>query len=263
MRLGVLSYINSMPLTYGLESKAVPFEGEVVRAEPAALNTLADSGLLDVTPVSSVQFLRCHRDYQLVPGVCLAAVGEVQSVRLFSQIPIEQLAGRPVAITSASATSRVLLQILVPGVIPVELRGEPALTCELPATLLIGDRALWPVEQAEHVLDLGEAWSRRTGLPMVFAVWLAARRTLCGESPAEILERSRAWGETHRELILEEAARRTGHSRARLERYFGALTYRLDESALAGLAEFYRQGAALGLLPEGGECLLREPAPRC
>jgi len=262
MRLGVLSYINSMPLTYGLESKAVPFDGEVVRAEPSVLNTLADSGLLDVTPVSSVQFLRCHRDYQLVPGVCLAAVGAVQSVRLFSSLPFEELREQRVAITSATATSRVLLQILVPGIIPVELQGEPELDEHVPAALLIGDRALRPVKGAAHVLDLGEAWSRRTGLPMVFAVWLASRR-LSREQPAAILDRSRTWGEAHHGLILEEAARRTGHSRERLEDYFGALTFRMDEAALEGLGEFYRQAARLGLLPEGGDRLLREPAPRC
>lgn len=262
MRLGVLSYINSMPLTYGLESQAVPFDGEVVRAEPTALNGLADSGLLDVTPVSSVQFLRCHRDYQLVPGVCLAAPGAVQSVRLFSSVPFEALREQRVAITSASATSRVLLQILVPGIIPVELQGEPVLTPELPAALLIGDRALRPVEGASHVLDLGEAWSRRTGLPMVFAVWLASRR-LSPQEPAAILASSRAWGERHHGVILDEAARRTGHSRERLEDYFAALTFRMDEAALEGLGEFYRQAASLGLLPEGGDRLLREPAPRC
>lgn len=255
MRLGVLSYINAMPLTYGLEGGQVPFAGTVVRGEPSWLNAEARAGRLDVTAVSSAEVAACPGNYHVLPGFCLAARGAVQSVRLFSRLPLGELAGRNVAVTSASATSRILLQVLVEGIRPVELRGEPRLDEEVPATLLIGDRALREVPEATHVYDLGELWRATTGRPMVFALWVATRPEHVLRATAA-LERSRTWGEAHRDLVLEEAARRTGLEVERLVRYFACLDYRLDDEAVEGLREFYRRGARLGLLPSGGEALL-------
>jgi len=255
MRVGVLRYINAMPLTYGMESGEVPFDGEAVRGEPSWLNREARQGRLDVTAVSAAEVAAAPGSYHVLPGFCLAARGAVQSVRLFSRLPLEELRGRKVAITSASATSRILLQVLVEGIRPVELQGEPRLDEEVPAVLLIGDRALGEVPGAAHVVDLGELWRATTGKPMVFALWVATKPEHVLRATL-VLERSRAWGQAHMDQVLEEASRRTGLGRQRLEAYFACLDYRLDQEAVEGLQEFYRRAGALGLLPRGGEALL-------
>ncbi|MBI3924662.1 MAG: menaquinone biosynthesis protein [Armatimonadetes bacterium] len=265
MRLGVLSYINSMPLSYGLESGAAATSCEVIAGDPNCLNRLAAAGQLDVTPISSIEFARLAGSYAMVPGFCLAAPGPVQSVRLFSRLPLGELPGRPVAVTTASATSRALLQVLVPGVRVEDLTGEPRLEDEQPAALLIGDRALRGVAGAEHIYDLGELWVAETGLPMVFAVWIASRSFLAASPSAfeevqAVLLRSLEWGESHPSEVVHEACRRTGLPAARIENYFSALRFRLDSPAQRGLVEFFRRAAAVGLIPAEGLQLLRQPA---
>jgi len=252
MRVGVLKSVNGLPVTCGLEVGAVPVDGPVLTGEPAWLNGQAREGHLDLTAVSAAEVAASPTSYQVVPGFCVAARGPVQSVRLFSRLPLRDLPGREVAITRVSATSRVLVQLLVPGIQPVDLPAEPVLSEQVPAVLLIGDRALGEVDGAAHVADLGALWHAATGLPMVFALWVATRsRHLVDGS--SLLQRSWAWGQASRARVMAEAARRTGLSESRMEDYFAGLVHRLDAEALAGLVEFYRRAGRAGLLPEGAE----------
>lgn len=254
MRLGLLSYINSLPVTYGLECGEVAFEGTTCRAEPSVLNRMVVEGELDVTAVSSIEFARNRDRLALVPGFCLASDGEVQSVRLFSTVPLAELKGRKVWMTGASATSRVLAQVLVPGLEPVDGEGLPVLDGRAPAVLRIGDRALEDVEGAEFVYDLGALWQAATGLPMVFAVWVASRDYLDRggdlEKVAALLKRSYDWGKTHRPVLLAEAQARTGFPAERLRPYYACLFYRMTPEARLGLDTFYERARTAGYLTE-------------
>lgn len=248
MRVGVLAYINSLPVTWGLESGQVGPGTQILSEPPRELNRMTQEGSLDITPVSSIQWLHCHQCYRAVPGLALSSRGPVQSVKLFSRAPVDQLAGQRVAVTGASATSRVLLQILIPGLIPVPLEGAPALSAALPACLLIGDQALLEAPEADYSLDLGQAWFERTGLPMVFALWLV-RRDRSSSQASELLGASQSWGDAHRDEVLAEAGRRTGLSRERLDDYYRGLYFSVGEAEQRGLFEYYRQAAELGLAP--------------
>ncbi len=245
MRLGSISYINVLPVTLGLERNQVGFDGELVRAEPSALNAMTRAGQLDATAVSSIEYLSCWQLYRVVQGVGLSAPAAVQSVKLFSIVPIDQLAGRTVAVTKASATSRTLLQVLVPGLKVIDLEQPPRFSQKQPAVLLIGDQAL-TAPPAPYELDLGQAWKDKTGLPMVFAVWLC-KRTL-EEGPEKYLERSREWGAQHWDQVIEESMRRTGLDAATLESYFGGMRYHLGETELKSLNLFYKLAAEQGLV---------------
>jgi chorismate dehydratase len=301
MRLGVLSYVNTLPVTLGLELGEVPHPFVLVRGEPTWLNREARLGRLEVTAVSSVEVAAHPELYRVLPGLGLCARGPVQSVRLFSRLPLDELPGHPVAVTRASATSRLMLRVLVPGVRPLTLEGEPHLDPLRPlaaegqpqagparslawkhpgpagspspqghpdpvaAALLIGDRALGCVPGARFIYDLGELWRERTGLPAVFALWVVTRSALARspetfEGAAAALEASRRWGEENHRRVVDEASRRTGLPPERMESYYRALDYRLDEEAAEGLRELFRRAAALGLLPRGSEHLVAEAA---
>lgn len=257
MKLGCLSYINAFPVTLGLELGEVEFQGQLVSAEPTRLNALTREGALDVTAISSIEYLSCWQTYRLVEGVALSSPGEVLSVRLFSRLPLGELPGQRVAVTTASATSRTLLQILIPGIQVVPLEGPPELTDEHPAVLLIGDQALTSPLQAPYGLDLGEAWHQRTGHPMVFALWLA-RRSLPSGYAEEVLHRSRQWGENHRPRVLQEAQRRTGLPAELLDRYYQGLHYYLGARELASLELFYRLAGEYGLADVPPELFQKE-----
>src|SRR5581483_10249553 len=91
--------------------------------------------------------------------------------------------------------------------------------------------------------DLGATWKEWTGLPFVFAVWVA-RRTA---PPAAVLRvhaaliESRNWGLEHLDDLAAEAARRTGVATRACREYLEGLDYGLSYPHLGGLTEFYRR----------------------
>jgi chorismate dehydratase len=130
------------------------------------------------------------------------------------------------------------------------------------ARLVIGDAALRLLDQADRGgpwaelypfrYDLGAAWKTWTGLPFVFAVWVAQRTTPVHDAlgvHASLLA-SRAWGLAHLDTLAAQAALASGVPRARCLDYLSGLDYRLSVPELTGLTEFFRRLAAAGRVPE-------------
>ncbi len=169
-RIGSVPYLNSLPLTCGLES-AARF------APPSQLAALLRSGDLDAALVSvtEVLFSDC---YDVLDGVAIGAAGSVRSVIVAHRIPLNAV--RLIHCDPASLTSVNLLRVLLAEHrLPARLAplADYRLAGDLDAVLLIGDRALdFSLTHHPHsVWDLGEAWWALTGLPFVFAVWALRR----------------------------------------------------------------------------------------
>ena len=117
--------------------------------------------------------------YLILPGLSITSRTEVRSIILQSRVPMEELDGKKVALTTASATSVVLLRILlelrykVVLPIPLSSRGRTIPFGSVDAMLFIGDLALKtrPTAEYPYLFDLGALWHRFTGLPFVFALW--------------------------------------------------------------------------------------------
>ena len=98
---------------------------------------------------------------------------------LYSRVPIERI--RTLALDEGSRTSAVLGPNPAAGAVSTssrELRplpiGATADQSDADAVMLIGDRGMLPARGPfEVVWDLGEEWTRWTGLPFVFAMWVA------------------------------------------------------------------------------------------
>jgi chorismate dehydratase len=133
-----------------------------------------------------------------------------------------------------------------------------------PARLVIGDAALLltagPRAAADarpapyaHVYDLGAEWKRWTGLPFVFAVWVAQRSAPVAAAlgvHAALIE-SRDWGLAHLPELARQAQAATGVPRRTCAEYFRGLDYRLGPAHLAGLTEFFNRLVRAGRVPEG------------
>src|SRR3954471_13023191 len=159
MKIGRISYANMAPVFYRVEADV-----EEVLGVPTELNRMLVAGELDTAPISSIEYARHADRLRLLPRLCVASEGAVDSIQLVSKRPLEQV--RRVAVTPESATSVVLTKVLIPEAAHVP-HGE-----ESDATLLIGDAALKSAfEDPTPHYDLGKLWLERTGLPMVFAVW--------------------------------------------------------------------------------------------
>ena len=206
------------------------------------------NGELDAGPLPIAEVLRMKPN--VIEGeLGVANDGEARSVLLFSDVPAEELSMKSVAVTGHTSTSVQLLRILFAdhwNASEVELRG-PDETCD--AELLIGDAALRNVysgEDTRFVYDLSFEWKRLTGLPFVFARWVARGDATSSELGrfAETLHRSFNYGMSH----LQEISQRVsipGMTPSDVKSYIDGFTYSLGDREFAAIDEFEKRLATL------------------
>lgn len=189
-RIGCVSYLNSKPLIHGIE-QAHP--DVAVRYEvPSGLLDLLERNEVDIALCPVIDFQRSAVPLQLVPvgGICCQST--TLTVRLFSRLPIDEV--RQVHADTDSHTSVALLTVLLKhrtGHLPTLVHhraaaGTDRVLSNASAVLLIGDKVVTqppPMSEFPHQWDLGEAWREMTGLPFVFASWMARANARLGTLP--------------------------------------------------------------------------------
>lgn len=240
-RVGNVSYLNAVPLTWGLETR-------VTLATPSGLATLLRRGALDAAVVSVTEVLLTDR-YDLLDGIAIASRGEVKSVFLAHRAPLDML--REVYCDQASLTSVNLLRVLLAerGLQPT-FRPLPgyAEAPELEAVLLIGDRAIEFARRphSHRIWDLGAAWFELTHLPFVFAGW-ALRRGAHTQALREALRTAAARGVA---ALPDIIAQRTDFDlRFRREYFRRHVYFDLGASEKCGLRRFIEGLRAHGPAP--------------
>ena len=239
IRLGRIGYVNMAPVFYRLEADV-----EEVVGVPTELNRQLVAGELDVAPISSIEYARHADRLRLLQRLCVSSEGAVESIQLISRTPLDRI--RTVAVTPESATSVVLVKVLLPDAVHVPLAEEAE------AKLLIGDAALRSAfEDPTPHHDLGRLWQERTGLPMVFAVWAAPEPTHpdLGELEDALVASLRA-ARAEPERLAFDSAEQYGYPAGFLARYFEKLRYRFGPRERAGLYTFLELARDVGELDE-------------
>jgi chorismate dehydratase len=241
IRLGRISYVNMAPVFYRVDADL-----DEVQGVPTELNRMLLASELDTAPISSIEYARNADSLRLLPRLCVASEGAVDSIQLVSRVPLEQV--RSVAVTSESATSVALTKVLLPEAEQAPLDAYDVGEAE--AKLLIGDAALRSAfEDPTPHHDLGRLWLERTGLPMVFAVWACPEPLAEGLAELEnALVASVRLARAEPEQLAYEAAERYGYPAGFLARYFEKLRYRFGPRERAGLYTFLELARDAGLL---------------
>ena len=263
LRVGTVPYLVGRPLNLGLEDEP----GLAVTADvPARLVEGLRAGDLDVALVSSIELFR-RPGYRWLPGLCVAGEGFVGSVQLFLRRPLAEL--RRVALDPASRTARALVQVLAgldPTMAPdlefVEVRAgeDPRAAEDCEGWLRIGDPALLEHlgEGLPHV-NPSARWRELTGLPFVFAAWIA-RPGVDLAPHREAFERAARRGHAAAAGLAREAAVGWGLDPDAVVHYLTEeCRFRLDpERQRAALLAFGARARAAGLVPAEG---VPEPGP--
>ncbi len=245
---------------------------EFVEGVPSGLNQMMRTGEIDISPSSSIEYLRYSDRYSLIEGHSISSIGPVGSIIFLSRRPLEQLSGMKVLASSQSETSVVLLRIIFEKFYKMkcDLRTADIRPDALPsgaeAYLLIGDDALKAVKSENqnsklltpnsklvYIYDLGEIWHKRTGLPFTFALWIY-RKDCCAEK-TELLERFRSDLNKAKKLALEnfkeiasESPLRNIFTEAELISYWESISYDFGDEHKKGLELFRRFSEELGLI---------------
>jgi chorismate dehydratase len=279
VRVGRIPYVNCYPVYGAIDRGVVPLGGTIITGVPSALNRRMADGTLDISVVSAVEYARDARRYLLLPDLAISCDGPVRSVMLFSKKPAEELDGRRVIVSRSSMTSVALIELLFENVWrarPEFVAGDAEMSDIAgfdrephDARLVIGDAALVlrgetrpHVATATHsasmpsypfAYDLGATWKTWTGLPFVFAVWVAQRTAPVAEALGihASLITSRNWGLEHLPTLATQASQATGVSEPVCLEYLSGLDYGLSYEHLAGLTEFFRRLVAAGRVPNG------------
>jgi chorismate dehydratase len=274
LRVGRIPYINCYPVYGAIDAGVVRLDAELVTGVPSDLNVRMARGQLDVSVVSAIEYARASERYLLLPDLAISCDGPVRSVLLLSKVPAPELGGRRVMLSRSSMTSVALLELLFENVWharPEFAPGDAELTDVArfgdephEARLVIGDAAL--VLGTQHpgprapgprpypfVYDLGAEWKRWTGLPFVFAVWVAQRSTSVDRAlsvHATLIE-SRSWGLQHLDQLAERASKSSGVDTGACREYLSGLDYGLSYPHLTGLTSFFNRLVEVGRVPDG------------
>ena len=250
IRLGAVAYLNARPLVQGLERRpdlfALRFDA------PSRCAVLLHEGAIDVGMIPSIEFQRGVEPYHIVEGMGIVSDGPVASVALFSARPLGEI--KTIAVDTSSRTSTGLLRVLCrekfaiePEFVPMAPTFEVMLErCD--AALVIGDPALYLDHEAAGLgkVDLGEQWTRMTGLPFVWAFW-AGRPGGLSQEALNALREARDAGVAASDAIADAYC---GPERAALGRAYlrDNIKYALDERATAGLRRYYELAAKHGVI---------------
>ncbi len=254
IRVGGISYLNSKPLLWKLEEEARRRGIGVVLSTdvPSELARKLAVGMLDVGLISSVEFFRSSR-YRVVSDACVSSFGPVRSVKVLGRVAPKDV--RVLALDAGSRSSAVLARILF-----AELAGTTPATRTFPlgaaleeihadAVLIIGDRAMRPTSGGfAFEWDLGATWKDLTGLPFVFALWIASEEAATGELAA-LLSTVRDGGVEHLDELAEAAAGTLGFNADFCRKYLREhIRFHLGDFEKAGLRKFREFTEKHGLL---------------
>lgn len=237
IRVSAVSYTNSKPFVYGLMQHPT-LQGKMdfmldIPADCARKlkEDRADIGLVPVAVLPELPY------YEIIADYCIGAVGEVNSVFLFSKKPLEKI--RSIRTDSHSRTSNLLAQILATRYWKIDaVFGNFA---SEDAFVLIGDRTFGLKAEYPYVYDLAAEWIRFTGLPFVFAVW-AANKVIDPVFRDEF-NKALAYGVAHRRDLLKELPPVKGFD---MEEYLmNQLSFELDEPKKNGLELFLQHVSEL------------------
>ena len=171
----MVNYLNAIPFIKGLEAEGL-FEEMNIRTEtPARCAAAFEDGVADIALIPAGA-LHGINGYRIITDYCIGCDGEVRTVCIFSHQDIRYC--RRLLLDNHSRTSVLLARLIVEQYLglhmPFESLDIDQYVAEAgDAVLMIGDKVFEFEKKFLYKYDLGTLWKEWTGLPFVFAVWVA------------------------------------------------------------------------------------------
>lgn len=209
---------------------------ELIEAYPSniAKMLLEDTIDMGLVPVAVIPQLKAP---QIVSNYCIGSNGEVASVAIFSDVPMEKIT--TVLLDYQSRTSVNLAKILLEKYWNMQvtfIETTEDFTNSIKGTVagvVIGDRALEQRLHATYIYDLAEAWKNYSGLPFVFAAWVSNKNL--GEDFEDAFNKANGYGLKHIAAVVAE----NPFAAYDLNKYYTEnISYTLDAEKRKGLELF-------------------------
>jgi chorismate dehydratase len=204
-KISIVSYLNTLPFVYGLKQSGIDKYIDVSYDIPAVcadklLNKQVDIGLVPVATLTKMQ------SYHLVTDFCIGSNGVVDSVKLFSKVPLTEI--KHILLDYQSRTSVALVQLLAKElwkISPTFIAASEGFEGNIngaTAAVIIGDRTFSINNTFPFEYDLASEWKKLTALPFAFATWTSNDK-IADESFLVAFNKALSFGVNHVAEALE------------------------------------------------------------
>jgi chorismate dehydratase len=179
IKISVVSYLNSKPFLYGIEHSDILKEIDLQLDIPSVCAQKLMDGTVDIglIPVAVIPLLK---ESYIISDYCIGAIGKVSSVMLYSQVPLSFI--KSILLDYQSRTSVTLVRVLAKefwSISPEWVTASTDFENNIQgntAAVIIGDRTFGLENKYAYAYDLSQEWEKFTGLPFVFACWVANKK---------------------------------------------------------------------------------------
>ncbi|MDB5003824.1 MAG: radical protein [Mucilaginibacter sp.] len=176
IKISAVSYTNTKPFLYGIQHTDIINKIDLSLDIPAdcaqkLIDDEVDIGLIPVAATLNLPY------WEIVSAYCIGAVGAVNSVFIFSNCDIHDVT--KLQLDPESRSSNNLARVLLKNywkIQPELITNSTDYSVDKntnTAFVQIGDRTFGKKDKYSFVYDLAEEWQKFTGLPFVFAAWIA------------------------------------------------------------------------------------------
>ena len=176
LEISAVSYLNTIPFIHGLKQSELIKIINLQLDYPSICAEKLINGNVDLALVPVAVIPKLKEAY-IISDYCIGANGAVDTVCLYSDVPVEEI--ESIALDYQSRTSVALLKILLneywqlnPELKKANVGFEENIKGNH-AALVIGDRTFALNTKHAYIYDLSAIWKKMTGLPFVFAAWVA------------------------------------------------------------------------------------------
>lgn len=176
IRVSIVNYTNTLPFKWALRRAALLSQIDLQEDIPSICAQKLKFKQVDLALVP-VALLPELPQYIIETDFCIGANGAVESVKLYSKLPLDKIA--TVTLDYQSKSSVTLTKVLF----KFFWKHSPAFVEAMPgfeqnmghsdAAVVIGDRTFALNGTFPYEYDLAEEWKKFTGLPFVFAAWVS------------------------------------------------------------------------------------------
>lgn len=235
--VSIVNYYNTTPFLYGINHSdflsQIKLELDIPSVCAQKLkNKQVEIGLVPVAILPELE------SYQIITDYCIGAVGKVDSVKLFSEKPLDELTH--VLLDYQSKTSVTLVQVLNKHFWKKNIQfvnateGFEKQISGTTGAVIIGDRT-FGLTSHPYQYDLAEEWQKHTGLPFVFACWVS--NIPLEENFVSAFNKTLAYGVNHiSEAVIEKPNQALGDNA--LDYLKNKISYNLDTDKRKALDKF-------------------------
>ncbi len=179
IKISIVNYTNTLPFKWALKRSDIMQKIDLQEDIPSICAQKLKFKQVDLALVP-VALLPKLDTYFIETNYCIGANGKVDSVKLYSQVPLNEI--KTVTLDYQSKSSITLTKVLFKFFWNFEvdyLDAMPGFENEIKntnAAVVIGDRTFELNGKFKYEYDLAEEWKKFTGLPFVFAAWVSTEK---------------------------------------------------------------------------------------